>query len=99
MSQPEQEQPANLLALIKPVIVVILIAMIISFLTLNYYGFFQDEIPEIAPVDENETDPVGGIVQGALGNMIFYITFAALGGFILLYMLKMMQQQKIYLQR
>ena len=53
-------------------------------MTLSFYQDIQQAPPDISPIPENPEDPVGGIAQGALLNMLFYVGMAFLGGIIVL---------------
>ncbi|MFW9853850.1 MAG: hypothetical protein ACFFFG_02260 [Candidatus Thorarchaeota archaeon] len=79
---------AKLRAFILPIIAVILLAIVFSVMTLNFYQGIQQAPPDISPVPENPDDPVGGIAQGALLNMLFYVGVAFLGGILVLIIIR-----------
>ncbi|MHA1228301.1 MAG: hypothetical protein ACTSPV_16295, partial [Candidatus Hodarchaeales archaeon] len=83
---------AKLRAFMIPIVVVITIAIILSLLTLDYYVYLQQVIPDytppdISPVPESPDDP-GGIAFGAIINMLFYIAIAFIGGILVLFIIK-----------
>ncbi|MFW9780250.1 MAG: hypothetical protein ACFFE8_15490 [Candidatus Heimdallarchaeota archaeon] len=79
---------AKLRAFILPIIAVILLAIVFSVMTLNFYQGIQQAPPDISPIPENPDDPVGGIAQGALLNMLFYVGVAFLGGILVLIIIR-----------
>jgi hypothetical protein len=79
---------AKLRAFIIPIIAVILLAIIFSVMTLNFYQNIQQAPPDISPIPENPEDPVGGIAQGALLTMLFYVGMAFLGGVLVLIVIR-----------
>jgi hypothetical protein len=96
MSESTTEIPetseAKLQAFIRPIIFVILIAIVLSLFTLDYYGIIQQENPDykrpdISPIPENPKDP-GGIAYGAILNTLFYVSLAFIGGLVVLIILK-----------
>lgn len=96
MSESTTESPetseAKLHAFIKPIVFVILIAIVLSLFTLDYYSVIQQENPDyippdISPISENPEDP-GGIAFGAILNMLFYVTLAFIGGLVVLIIIK-----------
>ncbi|UCG00471.1 MAG: hypothetical protein JSW11_12615 [Candidatus Heimdallarchaeota archaeon] len=91
-SESHETTEAKLQAFIQPIIFVILIAIILSLFTLDYYAAMQELDPEysppdISPIPENPEDP-GGIAYGAILNMIFYVSLAFIGGLIVLIIIK-----------
>ena len=83
---------AKLRAFIQPIVFVILIAIILSLFTLDYYAAIQEvdpdyTPPDISPIPENPEDP-GGIAYGAILNMIFYVSLAFIGGLVVLIIIK-----------
>ncbi len=91
-SESHETTEAKLKAFIQPIVFVILIAIILSLFTLDYYAVMQeidpDYIPpDISPIPENPEDP-GGIAYGAILNMIFYVSLAFIGGLVILIIIK-----------
>lgn len=79
-------------AYILPIIFVIVIAIIASIFTLDYYAAIQGDdeespIPDMSPFQENPDDP-GGIAQGAILNMLLYVVLVFIGGFVVLVIIK-----------
>ncbi len=79
-------------AYILPIIFVIVIAIITSIFTLDYYAALQEQdpnvtIPDMSPFQENPDDP-GGIAQGAILNMLLYVGLVFLGGLVVLIIIK-----------
>jgi hypothetical protein len=65
----------------------IIIAIVLSVLTLSFYQHLAIDAPDISPIPENPDDP-GGIAQGAIFNMLFYVILAFIGGVIVLIIMK-----------
>jgi len=95
-SQPDSisvdDSGARLRAFIKPIVIVLILAIILSLLTLDYYNILQVEDPnftppDISPIPENPEDP-GGIAWGAFLNMLYYVLIAFIGGIIVLFIIK-----------
>ncbi|MFX0122501.1 MAG: hypothetical protein ACFFAE_02615 [Candidatus Hodarchaeota archaeon] len=91
-SESHETTDAKLQAFIQPIVFVLLIAIILSVFTLDYYAALEKENPnysrpDISPIPENPEDP-GGIAYGAILNMIFYVTLAFIGGLIVLIIIK-----------
>ena len=91
-SENHEIPEAKLQAFIQPIAFVILIAIILSLFTLQYYSSIQEqdptyEPPDISPIPENPDDP-GGIAWGAVLNMLFYVTLAFIGGLVVLVIIK-----------
>jgi len=87
-----EDPQAKLRAFIFPIIFVILLAILLSLFTLDFYAILQAEDPEftppdISPIPENPEDP-GGIAYGALLNMVFYVMLAFIGGVVVLVIIK-----------
>ena len=83
---------AKLRAFIQPIVFVILIAIVLSLFTLQYYGRIQEEDPnynppDMSPIPENPDDP-GGIAYGATLNMLLYVSLAFIGGLVVLVIIK-----------
>lgn len=83
---------ARFRAFIKPIVIVLVLAIILSLLTLDYYNILQDTFPDftppdISPIPENPEDP-GGIAWGAFLNMLYYVLIAFIGGIIVLFIIK-----------
>ncbi|MHA2073226.1 MAG: hypothetical protein ACXACU_09895 [Candidatus Hodarchaeales archaeon] len=79
-------------AYILPIIFVIVLAIIASVFTLDYYAALQEleptfTIPDMSPFQENPDDP-GGIAQGAILNMLLYVVLVFLGGLVVLVIIK-----------
>jgi hypothetical protein len=79
-------------AYILPIIFVIVIAIIVSIFTLDYYAALQEQdpnvtIPDMSPFQENPNDP-GGIALGAILNMLLYVVFVFIGGLVVLVIIK-----------
>ncbi|UCG89739.1 MAG: hypothetical protein JSU57_04500 [Candidatus Heimdallarchaeota archaeon] len=92
ITENHETPEAKLQAFIQPIVFVLLIAIILSIFTLDYYTLVQEqdptaEIPDISPIPENPEDP-GGIALGAILNMLFYVTLAFIGGLIVLVIIK-----------
>lgn len=81
------ESDGRFRAFIQPIIIVILIAIVLSMFTLSFYQAIDEQPPDISPIPENPSDP-GGIAQGALLNMLFYVGLAFLGGLVVLLIIK-----------
>lgn len=91
-SETSETPEAKLRAFIQPIFFVILIAIVLSLFTLEYYAMLQEQDPDysppdISPIPENPEDP-GGIALGAILNMIFYVTLAFIGGLVFLIVIK-----------
>ncbi|MFX0051743.1 MAG: hypothetical protein ACFE8U_10685 [Candidatus Hermodarchaeota archaeon] len=83
---------AKLRAFIIPIIFVILVAILLSVFTIDFYEWIQATDPDftppdISPIPENPADP-GGIAYGALLNMVFYVMLAFIGGVVVLVVIK-----------
>jgi len=87
LTEKHEPREAKLQAFIQPIVFVLLIAIILSLFTLDYYALANTEIPDISPIPENPEDP-GGIALGATLNMLFYVTLAFIGGLIVLVIIK-----------
>ena len=81
------EDDGRFRAFIQPIIIVIFITIILSIFTLNFYQAIDEQPPDISPIPEDPSDP-GGIAQGALLNMLFYVGLAFLGGVVVLIIIK-----------
>jgi hypothetical protein len=82
-----EDQKAKLRAFIMPIIFVILITVLLSVFTLNFYEVIEEQPSDISPFPENPEDP-GGIAQGALLTTVFYVTLAFIGGLVVLIVIK-----------
>ncbi len=82
-------QKSKLHAFFLPIIIVIVIAIVLSSLTLEFYAnpLTPDAPDDLSPIPENPEDP-GGIAFGAILNMLFYVIFIAIAGFITLLIYK-----------
>ena len=82
-------QRAKLYAFMKPIIVVVIITIVLSSLTYNFFD--NPATPEIptnqAPFPEDEEAP-GGIATGAILNMLFYVGLVFASGFLVLIIMK-----------
>lgn len=96
MSESTTKSPetpeAKLRAFIQPIVFVILIAIVLSLFTLQYYARIQEENPDynppdMSPIPENPEDP-GGIAYGATLNMLLYVSLAFIGGLVVLVIIK-----------
>lgn len=80
---------AKLNAFLMPIMLVVLITIVLSTLTLMFYA---NPITPEAPEDsswfkENQEDP-GGIAFGAILNMLFYVIFVFISGFVVLIIIR-----------
>ncbi len=89
MSEVVDNSKAKTRAFFSPIIFVVIIAIILSGMTLSYYGNPEtpDEPDDISPYPENPDDP-GGIAQGAISTMLFYVAIVFISGFIVLIIIK-----------
>ncbi|UCE12378.1 MAG: hypothetical protein JSV04_09265 [Candidatus Heimdallarchaeota archaeon] len=93
MSESTIETPeAKLRSFIQPISFVLLITIILSIFTLEYYAWLQEIDPDFTPPDpspvpEDPEDP-GGIAWGATLNMLFYVLLAFIGGLVVLIVIK-----------
>ena len=80
-----ENQKSKLNAFLFPIIIVLILAIILSAVTLDFYAnpLTPDVPDDLSPVPENPDDP-GGIAFGALLNMLFYIVFIFIAGLITL---------------
>ena len=82
-------QKAKLNAFLIPILFVVVISIILSSLTFNY--FLDPDTPDIPtgqmPFLEDEEAP-GGIAFGAILNMLFYVGLVFISGFLVLIIIK-----------
>ena len=83
---------ARFRAFIKPIVIVLVLAIILSLLTLDYYNILKETFPDftppdISPIPENPEDP-GGIAWGAFLSMLYYVLIAFIGGLVVLFIIK-----------
>ena len=83
MSEVADNSRAKMRAFFSPIILVVIIAIVLSGITLSFYGNpeTQDIPDDISPYPENPDDP-GGIAQGAIMNMLFYVAIVFISGFV-----------------
>ncbi|MFX0013521.1 MAG: hypothetical protein ACFFB2_14245 [Promethearchaeota archaeon] len=91
-TESHETSEAKLRAFIQPIVFVLVIAIVLSLFTLDYYAMIEQDNPnytrpDISPIPENPEDP-GGIAYGAILNMIFYVTLAFIGGIVVLIIIK-----------
>jgi MFS family permease len=86
---PINKGKSKLRAFFLPIIIVIAIAIVLSSLTLDFYAnpLTPDTPDDLSPIPENPEDP-GGIAYGAILNMLFYVFFIFIAGFITLIIYK-----------
>ncbi len=86
---PIDNQKSKLNAFFFPIVIVIVIAIVLSSLTLEFYAnpLTPDAPDDLSPIPENPEDP-GGIAFGAILNMLFYVIFIFIAGFITLLIYK-----------
>ena len=89
MSEVADNSRAKMRAFFSPIILVVIIAIVLSGITLSFYGNpeTQDIPDDISPYPENPDDP-GGIAQGAIMNMLFYVAIVFSSGFVVLLIIK-----------
>ncbi|MHA1946763.1 MAG: presenilin family intramembrane aspartyl protease [Candidatus Hodarchaeales archaeon] len=82
-------QKSKLKAFFFPIMIVIVIAIALSGLTLDFYAnpLTPDVPDDLSPIPENPEDP-GGIAFGAILNMLYYVIFIFIAGFITLLIYK-----------
>ena len=84
---PIDKQKSKLKAFFFPIMIVIVIAIALSGITLDFYAKTPEGPDDLAPIPENPEDP-GGIAYGAILNMLYYVILIFIAGFITLLIYK-----------
>ncbi len=81
------KQKSKLKAFFLPIMIVVVIAIALSGLTLDFYAKTPEGPDDISPFQQDPEDP-GGIAYGAILNMLYYVIFIFIAGFITLFIYK-----------